>query len=52
LESWHQKYQYYIKWIMRPIRLLGLHQVGFIGHHVELRRPQGEPSGFQMEMGT
>jgi len=37
---------------MRPIRLLGLHQVGFIGHHLELRGHQGEPSGHQVEMGT
>jgi len=27
---------------IRPIRLLGLHQVGFIGHHMELRGHQGK----------
>jgi len=37
---------------MRPIKLLGLHQVGFIGLHVELRGHQGEPSGHQVEMGA
>jgi len=36
---------------MKPIRLLGLHQVGLIGHHVELKRQHGEPSGHQVEMG-
>jgi len=34
---------------MRPIRLIGLHLVGFIGHHVEIKGHQGEPSGHQVE---
>jgi len=37
---------------MRPIRLLVLHLVGFIGHRVELKGHQGEPSGHQVEMGA
>jgi len=32
---------------MRPIWMLGLYQVGFIGHHVELRERQGESSGIK-----
>jgi len=35
---------------MRPIRLLGLHLVGFIGHHAVLKEHQGKPSGHQVEM--
>jgi len=37
---------------MKPIRLLGLHLVGFIGHHVELGGHQIEPSRYQVEMGA
>jgi len=40
-----------IKWNeWEQLGLLGMHQVGFIGHRMELREHQGELSGHQVEM--